>query len=128
MGASRQLTQCFKCRSRGELGVCRDEFPYNETTGQGQPGIDIVACPSGWCSKKIEGIRGPPDDFGTASERTCLNQAPSDQEERCVEIKRGFKIVLHCFCKGNLCNSSNQTLGNWLTIVISALFLRRVVL
>lgn len=120
-GASRQ---CFKCRSRGELGNCRDPFPFNGTTGYAQAGIHLVSCPSGWCTKKIEGVGGPPDDFGTATERACLIQAPSDKEERCIEIKENFKTVLRCFCRGDVCNSSDRTIRNWLAILLCALFLR----
>lgn len=64
IGISRQ---CFSCRSRGEKGFCKDSFPYNETTSVGQPGIKIVPCPSGWCSKVIEGIRGPQEGNNDAS-------------------------------------------------------------
>jgi len=56
-------SRCFQCRSRGELGDCRDHFPYNETSVRslaGEP-ISVTPCPSGWCSKQVEGIRGPPD-------------------------------------------------------------------
>jgi len=115
--------QCFTCRSRGELGDCRDPFPFNATTGIGQPGLKLVPCPSGWCGKTIEGVRGPPDDFGTATERTCLSQAPPDGEERCAELRINNKASLLCVCRGSLCNSAPVfvTGSSWITFLVLSL-------
>jgi hypothetical protein len=174
--------QCFTCRSRGELGDCRDPFPFNATTGIGQPGLKLVPCPSGWCGKTIEGVRGPPDgkcpgfnstlpgrrqlicsiflnyklfvpknnvwhhvevkgevevdtyihfwpnfqihllpDFGTATERTCLSQAPPDGEERCAELRINNKVSLLCVCRGTLCNEAPGPgrKGSFLAVLLS---------
>lgn len=45
----------MRCRSRGELGSCGDPFPFNVTDPEGEIGIHVVACPSGWCGKLMEG-------------------------------------------------------------------------
>ena len=57
IGISRR---CYQCRSRGFLGDCRDPFRFNDTA-VAQIAISTSPCPSGWCSKYIEGVSGPPD-------------------------------------------------------------------
>lgn len=47
------LKRCFKCRSRGELGSCKDPFLYTNATGVA--GVETVPCASGWCGKVLEG-------------------------------------------------------------------------
>lgn len=48
------LRRCFQCRSRGELGSCKDPFRYNITQIESEHGITAVPCASGWCGKVIE--------------------------------------------------------------------------
>lgn len=50
--------RCIRCRSRGELGTCGDPFPINVTETIVETGLHVVACPSGWCGKLIEGTVG----------------------------------------------------------------------
>ncbi|XP_032512019.1 uncharacterized protein LOC116766308 [Danaus plexippus] len=100
--------RCIKCRSRGELGSCGDPFPTNVTESEDQVGIHVVACPSGWCGKMIEGTTGAfrTDDYGAATQRMCLQRSPSDDEERCAYTMWNHKKVYMCFCTGDLCNSA----------------------
>lgn len=50
------LKRCFQCRSRGELGNCKDPFTFNNATAiEKVPGIQAVPCASGWCGKILEG-------------------------------------------------------------------------
>ena len=49
------VKRCYSCRSRGDLGTCRDPFKVNSTLGEIEKGIEAVPCASGWCSKIIEG-------------------------------------------------------------------------
>lgn len=60
---SRLSTRCYACRSRGDLGDCRDPFSFNDTSIKELPGtpVSVTPCPSGWCRKQTEGIRGPAD-------------------------------------------------------------------
>lgn len=48
------LRRCFSCRSRGELGSCKDLFAYNVTQAESEPGVEAVPCASGWCGKILE--------------------------------------------------------------------------
>lgn len=48
------LRRCFQCRSRGELGSCKDPFKFNVTQLAKEPGIEAIPCASGWCGKVIE--------------------------------------------------------------------------
>lgn len=50
--------RCIQCRSRGDLGSCGDPFPYNMTEPDAVIGIHMVACPSGWCGKLLQGSTG----------------------------------------------------------------------
>lgn len=49
------LRRCFQCRSRGELGSCKDPFRFNATEVEDEPGLATIPCASGWCGKVIEG-------------------------------------------------------------------------
>lgn len=40
------------------MGSCGDPFPFNVTEPEVEAGIHVVACPSGWCGKMIEGTTG----------------------------------------------------------------------
>ena len=48
------------------------------------------------------------NDYGIATERQCMERAPSDNQERCAEVQRGHKKVYMCFCKGDLCNAGHS--------------------
>lgn len=48
------LRRCFQCRSRGELGSCKDPFTWNVTQAENEPGIEAIPCASGWCGKILE--------------------------------------------------------------------------
>lgn len=109
--AGGRFKRCFTCRSRGALGDCRDPFNLNSTTFDEQtntkPSIEATPCASGWCAKIIE------DDFGdsiAATERSCMQRPPTDNEERCSETffenHRDRKVFL-CMCNGDLCNSAS---------------------
>lgn len=49
------LRRCFQCRSRGELGSCKDPFTFNATDVEKESGVAAIPCASGWCGKVIEG-------------------------------------------------------------------------
>lgn len=49
------LRRCFQCRSRGELGSCKDPFTFNATDVEKESGVTAIPCASGWCGKVIEG-------------------------------------------------------------------------
>lgn len=44
------------CRSRGELGSCKDPFTVNVTLVENklEIGVETVPCASGWCGKILE--------------------------------------------------------------------------
>ncbi|XP_046672040.1 uncharacterized protein LOC124361976 [Homalodisca vitripennis] len=103
------LKRCFKCRSRGDLGSCKDPFLYsNATAVEHVAGVETVPCASGWCGKVLEGGANSfkDEEYGMATERTCLVRGPSDSEERCAPTLRGNTRVMMCFCQGDLCNSA----------------------
>lgn len=52
------IKRCYSCRSRGELGSCKDPFRYNASQLVTEPGVSTVPCASGWCGKVIEGETG----------------------------------------------------------------------
>ena len=159
-GPTGAVKRCFKCRSRGELGDCRnpdesrslvstarDPFSNNRdqtTIQRNNPnafganfesssswsGVEAVPCSSGWCAKVIEGkgtfkaegkwfvfhfdiVNDTPNshcwlrviaEYGTATERMCLQRPPQDLGERCAMTVRGNQEVYMCFCQGDLCN------------------------
>ncbi|XP_075212412.1 QVR superfamily protein rtv isoform X2 [Lycorma delicatula] len=105
------LKRCFQCRSRGELGNCKDPFAYNNATAiEKVPGIQAVPCASGWCGKILEGGANQfkDEEYGVATERLCLQRGPSDNEERCAPAAWGNSKVQMCFCQGDLCNSATK--------------------
>lgn len=48
------LRRCVSCRSRGELGSCKDPFTMNTTAIKIEKGVETIPCVSGWCGKIIE--------------------------------------------------------------------------
>ncbi|XP_049779079.1 uncharacterized protein LOC126176004 [Schistocerca cancellata] len=103
------LRRCFACRSRGELGSCKDPFKFNATQVENERGVEAVPCASGWCGKFLEGGNGyKDDDYGIATQRMCLQRGPSDSEERCAYTVWNYRKVFMCFCQGDLCNSSTN--------------------
>lgn len=109
--SSSVVKRCFSCRSRGDLGSCKDPFKYtNVTQISVEPGIGVeaVPCASGWCGKIIEtrNSEAKEQEFDTATQRTCLQRGPSDGEERCDDTVWEYKKVFMCFCHGDLCNNA----------------------
>lgn len=112
------------CRSRGELGSCKDPFVANVTLVENKQeiGIETVPCASGWCGKIVESENAAKEgkaekpgsadeawrkivaEYGVATQRICLQRGPSDSEDRCAYTKWNYRKVLMCFCKGDLCN------------------------
>uniref|UniRef100_A0A1B6E2A0 Protein sleepless n=1 Tax=Clastoptera arizonana TaxID=38151 RepID=A0A1B6E2A0_9HEMI len=81
------IKRCFKCRSRSDLGSCKDPFNYNNASAlENVHGVQAIPCASGWCGKVLE--RGAntfkDEEYGVATERLCLQRGPSDDEERCA--------------------------------------------
>jgi len=103
------------CRSRGKLGDCRDPFEHPEQPVAGAPvkpherTVVDEPCSSGWCLKIMEGDADD-GDHGLATERQCMQFAPSDNKARCADVKYKHRDVHMCFCKGDLCNGA-QTLS-----------------
>ncbi|XP_023719556.1 uncharacterized protein LOC111871048 [Cryptotermes secundus] len=101
------LRRCYSCRSRGDLGTCKDPFTLNLTLAEQERGVEAVPCASGWCGKFLEGGNSFKDDeYGIATQRMCLQRGPSDNEERCDYITWNHKKVYMCFCQGDLCNTA----------------------
>nr|XP_022901504.1 uncharacterized protein LOC111414401 [Onthophagus taurus] len=98
------LQRCYVCRSRGELGSCKDTFVFkaNDT------GITSAPCASGWCGKMLETENAQKEDYDIATQRHCLQRGPSDNEERCAYTQYNHQRVFMCFCKGDLCNKGNH--------------------
>ena len=113
------LRRCFNCRSRGPLGDCRDPFYLtgnSSTLEHKSHGVKTSPCASGWCSKILEDADKAyniDESYGGATQRDCLQRAPSDNKERCAFVKLNHKEVYMCFCQGDLCNSSPYFLLNW---------------
>ena len=64
------------------------------------------------------------NDYGIATERQCMERAPSDNQERCAYVKYNHKQVYMCFCKGDLCNSAKELKPPLFVILLTtALFL-----
>lgn len=125
------LRRCYQCRSRGELGTCKDPFKYNVTQIENEHGITAVPCASGWCGKLIESEGTSRDDgkyhrtaypwlietefmdfllfadYDMATQRMCVQRGPSDSEDRCAHTVYNYKKVYMCFCQGDLCNAAS---------------------
>lgn len=105
------VKRCYSCRSRGDLGSCKDTFKYTNLSQISQVpgvGVETVPCASGWCGKIIEtrNSDAKEQEFDTATQRTCLQRGPSDNEERCDDTVWEYKKVFMCFCHGDLCNGA----------------------
>ncbi|XP_073999903.1 QVR superfamily protein rtv [Rhodnius prolixus] len=104
------FNRCFKCRSRGDLGSCKDPFKFNASALEGIQGVDAIPCTSGWCGKILD--RGSnsfkDEEYGAATERLCLQRGPDDNEERCAPTTWGHEKVYMCFCQGDLCNAADK--------------------
>ncbi|GFG31994.1 hypothetical protein Cfor_04269, partial [Coptotermes formosanus] len=59
------LRRCYSCRSRGDLGTCKDPFTLNLTLAEQERGVEAVPCASGWCGKFLEGGNSFKDDGET---------------------------------------------------------------
>ncbi|KAI5634347.1 hypothetical protein NE865_12961 [Phthorimaea operculella] len=116
--------RCIRCRSRGELGSCGDPFPLNVTEPEQEVGIHVVACPSGWCAKIIEGTTGAykVDDYGAATQRMCLQRPPTDFEERCAYTMFNHRKVYMCMCNGDLCNAA-PSISTFPFVTLGSIFL-----
>ncbi|XP_050088242.1 uncharacterized protein LOC126572497 [Anopheles aquasalis] len=105
------LKRCYQCRSRSELGSCKDPFLFNATEVENERGLTAVPCASGWCGKVIEGMGSfREDDYDMATQRMCVQRGPSDSEDRCAYTVYNHKKVYMCFCQGDLCNNANGLL------------------
>ncbi|XP_011494008.1 PREDICTED: uncharacterized protein LOC105359188 isoform X2 [Ceratosolen solmsi marchali] len=103
----RLIKRCVSCRSRGELGSCKDPFTMNSTQIEEDKAVEAVPCASGWCVKIIES-QNLNNEYGLATERSCLQRGPDDNEERCAYTKWNYKNVYMCFCNGDLCNTATK--------------------
>ncbi|KAF8790263.1 hypothetical protein HNY73_005319 [Argiope bruennichi] len=105
---SSRIKRCFNCRSRGDLGDCKDPFPHNATSVEELRAVEALPCASGWCAKIVEG-KG--DDYAIATERMCL-QRPPGMKTRCFKPKFIPKGKGGCvnfgFCKGDLLNTAKS--------------------
>ncbi|EDW04389.1 GH11769 [Drosophila grimshawi] len=101
------LRRCYQCRSRGELGSCKDPFTFNATDVDKEPGLTAIPCASGWCGKVIEGGGTYAlDDYDLAIQRMCVQRGPDDNMDRCADTIYNYKKVYMCFCQGDLCNGA----------------------
>lgn len=118
------LKRCFACRSRGDLGDCKDKFRFaNASDVQNEPGVETILCASGWCGKIMEDVNFAAlkgEEYGKATERLCLQRGPSDGEERCANTVYNRNKVFMCFCKGDLCNGG-RTVGVSVVLLLSGL-------
>ncbi|KAI9590052.1 uncharacterized protein LOC119642171 [Glossina fuscipes] len=116
------LRRCYQCRSRGELGSCKDPFLFNATDGANEPGLSAVPCASGWCGKVIEGGGAyAVDDYDQAIQRMCVQRGPDDNQDRCANTIYNYKKVYMCFCQGDLCNAADSMpkLGLLITLTLT---------
>ncbi|XP_024891261.1 uncharacterized protein LOC112467042, partial [Temnothorax curvispinosus] len=118
------LRRCVSCRSRGDLGSCKDPFTMNSTQIELEKGIDAVPCVSGWCGKIIES-QNLNNEYGTATQRLCFQRGPDDNEERCAYTVWNYKKVYMCLCYGDLCNGTMRTtVASGLLIMIAVCLTR----
>ncbi|KAI5692159.1 uncharacterized protein LOC103507442 [Diaphorina citri] len=121
---SAALKRCFSCRSRGDLGSCRDRFQFaNASDVKDEPGVETVVCASGWCGKIMEGVNFAlkNEEYGKATQRLCLQKGPSDGEERCANTVYSRNKVFMCFCKGDLCNGAPGGGASYAVVLCTAL-------
>jgi len=59
------------------------------------------------CSEKINRLCFA--EYGTATQRLCLQRGPDDSEERCAYTVWNHKKVYMCLCYGDLCNGAMKT-------------------
>ena len=115
--SSGQQRRCFSCRSRTNLGDCRDPFYVtgNSSTLESKShGVKTLPCASGWCQKILEDVdkvHTVDESYGGATQRDCLQRPPSDNTERCAFVKYNHKKVYMCFCHGDLCNKAQSSLN-----------------
>jgi hypothetical protein len=126
------LRRCFSCRSRGELGDCRDPFYLsgNSTIIESkQAGVETPPCASGWCRKIEDGDRRLYKDaeYGAATQRDCMQRPPSDGKERCADVMWNRKMVYMCFCKGDLCNTASKLGSSSLSALLVTVLGSRIV-
>jgi len=105
--------RCFNCRSRGELGDCKDPFylTANSTSVAGNRNqVKALPCSSGWCKKFVvdPDHSGREGDKNYVVDRGCLGGGPDDGKGRCFEVNsyHGSPPGYLCICKGDLCNSA----------------------
>merc|ERR1712119_73245 len=119
--AQQTYRKCYVCRSRGELGDCKDSFspppPFNSSNSQASlvRHVKDNPCSSGWCYKQIDGELG--DAANNAMERGCMVRKPSDGKERCAYVMKSYKRVFICFCQGDQCNSAGVVGGRFLLMI-----------
>lgn len=113
-----RVKRCYVCRSRGDLGDCRDPFPYNATTVEEVRAVDATPCASGWCAKIVEG-KG--DEYAIATERMCLQRPPGDEEQRCAPTLYRNRKVFMCFCKGDLCNGVGSRRPSYALLLLTTI-------
>ncbi|CAH0391286.1 unnamed protein product [Bemisia tabaci] len=128
--AGRVSKRCFSCRSRGELGSCKDKFKFTNASQieEGQ-GVEVIPCASGWCGKVTEGSSSTfkNEEYDTATHRMCLQRGPSDDEEHCAETMVSRNKVFMCFCRGDLCNSADSHHSSLsIILVVTSAFLMYV--
>jgi len=120
--AAKKARRCFNCRSRGELGDCRDPFYLSANStlvkNSKKAGVKMLPCSSGWCKKFVGGNQDKlKSDQAIEHERGCLTRGPPDNKPRCFEHDFG----LMCICKGDLCNqapSINMSYGKLFSALI----------
>jgi Sleepless protein len=95
------IKRCYQCRSRGELGSCKDPFRYNASHVDAEPGRFYKLL-----------------DFDMATQRMCVQRGPDDSEDRCANTVYNHKKVFMCFCQGDLCNDSQVIHGSMTKIII----------
>lgn len=120
------LKRCFSCRSRGDLGSCKDRFRFaNESDVLNEPGVETILCASGWCGKIMEDVNFAlkSEEYGKATQRLCLQRGPSDGEERCANTVYNRNRVFMCFCKGDLCNGGGSVVASAALLLGGLLFL-----
>merc|ERR1712034_154007 len=95
-------SRCYTCRSRGDVGDCKDKFSPPPPFNASNPDASLVRhvkespCYSGWCYKQIDGEIGDSSNSG---------------KERCAYVMKSYKRVFICFCQGDQCNGVGVLAG-----------------